>query len=581
MNELLNTEAEELGLRQSQRHVRKQSGGDLSSTSEDETETISVHIQCKIENSDDLLRLCGDSGVWQVLIFILGSFCGLNCSIQNFLYIFISDTTDYWCTFPEVDKDRYTDKELKTMLLPRDSGANFEKCSRYSSDVSNGTIVSIHRTIIEKCNTETIPVQYEGGEFVETIGSEWSLVCEEAYWLPAVEATYMVGVLVGSIVFGMLSDKLGRRFTIWISTFMFVFFSPLVALSTNFVSLLIFRFCLGIASPGVYSTSYVLVVESIGSHRRGLAGSLYSIPYSAGYMILPIIAYFVREWRNLQLTCAALSPLMILTWWYLEESPRWLLLKGKVAESETLFREIARVNGKELPKDFHALVKKVAYAERESKYEITCDQRCRNCTTAVCKLIHTPVLRFRVFCMSIAFLAISLVYYGIAIDPTNLGFDRYLFAFLCGLFEIPAEIIVASLIDRSGRKPVFAGFFVTCGSMIFLSFALPRGSIGDVVLFVAAQLFISGNSTLIYLYSAELFPTEIRGYCLGISSMVGRTGSIAVPYIVELVGEKHHTYPTIIFGSAALIAGALALCLPETRNKKLPDTVVEVESCRR
>lgn len=68
MNELLNTEAEELGLRQSQRHVRKQSGGDLSSTSEDETETISVHIQCKIENSDDLLRLCGDSGVWQVLV---------------------------------------------------------------------------------------------------------------------------------------------------------------------------------------------------------------------------------------------------------------------------------------------------------------------------------------------------------------------------------------------------------------------------------------------------------------------------------------------------------------------------------
>jgi len=388
----------------------------------------------------------------------------------------------------------------------------------------------------------------------------------------------MIGVLVGSVVFGMISDKFGRRRTILIASFMFVFFTPMIALSTNFVTLLLFRFCLGCASPGVYSTSYVLVIEAIGSRRRGLAGSIFSIPYSIGYMVLPIISYFVREWRNLQLTCAALTPLMMITWWYIPESPRWLLLQGRVTEAEELFREIARVNGKELPKDFHVLVKKVAYATRESKHEVTCDERCRHFVNAFCKLVHTPTVRFRVFCMAIAFLAISLVYYGIAINPTNLGFDRYLFTFLCGLFEIPAEIAVATLIEKRGRRLVFSGFFLICGTILLISLALPRGSVIDVIIFVSAQLFISGNSTLIYLYSAELFPTEIRGYCLGISSMVGRMGSIAVPYIVELVGKKHQTYPTIIFGSVALIAGALSLLLPETRNTKLPETVDEIES---
>jgi len=62
--------------------------------------------------------------------------------------------------------------------------------------------------------------------------------------------------------------------------------------------------------------------------------------------------------------------------------------------------------------------------------------------------------------------------------------------------------------------------------------------------------------------------------------MIGRMGSIAVPYIVELVGEKHKTYPTIIFGAVALIAGTFSLLLPETRNKKLPETVAEVEEGR-
>jgi OCT family organic cation transporter-like MFS transporter 4/5 len=81
----------------------------------------------------------------------------------------------------------------------------------------------------------------------------------------------MVGVLVGSIIFGMLSDKFGRRKTIWVASFMFVFFAPLVALSTNFVLLLIFRFFVGMASPGVYSTAYVLgklFIVSI-SHSQG------------------------------------------------------------------------------------------------------------------------------------------------------------------------------------------------------------------------------------------------------------------------------------------------------------------------
>lgn len=70
MNELLNTEAEELGseLRPSNSSEKKKDGESFGTRSQAETEVISVHISCNVENSDDLLKLCGDSGAWQILV---------------------------------------------------------------------------------------------------------------------------------------------------------------------------------------------------------------------------------------------------------------------------------------------------------------------------------------------------------------------------------------------------------------------------------------------------------------------------------------------------------------------------------
>ena len=71
----------------------------------------------------------------------------------------------------------------------------------------------------------------------------------------------MFGILVGSPLFGALSDRLGRKITLMVSTIIFCIAAPLVALSPNYSFMMFSRFILGFSSPGIYATSFVLGME--------------------------------------------------------------------------------------------------------------------------------------------------------------------------------------------------------------------------------------------------------------------------------------------------------------------------------
>ena len=82
---------------------------------------------------------------------------------------------------------------------------------------------------------------------------------------------------------------------------------------------------------------------------------------------------------------------------------------------------------------------------------------------------------------------------------------------------------------------------------------------------------------VLFLYNAELFPTEVRTSGIGSASFVGRFGGMVAPW-VELLGKHYHPkIPTIIFGGTAVLAGILAIILPETHGIELPYTIEEAE----
>ena len=104
---------------------------------------------------------------------------------------------------------------------------------------------------------------------------------------------------------------------------------------------------------------------------------------------------------------------------------------------------------------------------------------------------------------------------------------------------------------------------------------------------------------IVYLYTAEIYPTQLRGCGLALTATMARIGDFIAPYIaggwahlhssarkgqklnqttaVAGLGVRNSSLPFLIFGGAAIAGGCLAVLLPETRGVKLPETVAEVE----
>ncbi|PRD24071.1 UNVERIFIED_CONTAM: Solute carrier family 22 member 8 [Trichonephila clavipes] len=94
---------------------------------------------------------------------------------------------------------------------------------------------------------------------------------------------------------------------------------------------------------------------------------------------------------------------------------------------------------------------------------------------------------------------------------------------------------------------------------------------------MAGKFCVTGSFGLLYLYTSEMYPTAVRSVTLGSCSMFARIGSILAPFVHELGKLLHPAVPNVLYGLLALTSGLLALLLPETKGRILPDTLEEGE----
>ncbi|KAI8500763.1 hypothetical protein Bbelb_215810 [Branchiostoma belcheri] len=94
---------------------------------------------------------------------------------------------------------------------------------------------------------------------------------------------------------------------------------------------------------------------------------------------------------------------------------------------------------------------------------------------------------------------------------------------------------------------------------------------------MTGKFCITASFAVIYIFSAEIFPTVVRQIGIGMSSMNARVGGMVAPF-VNLLGRHWAPMPYVIFGGASIAAGLLALLLPETVGRKLPETIEEAEN---
>ncbi|XP_063591322.1 organic cation transporter protein-like [Penaeus indicus] len=392
----------------------------------------------------------------------------------------------------------------------------------------------------------------------------------------------------------LVSCSFGRRRVVLICVGLVVPAGFVTALSPFYEVYILLQTLVACLLYGAYIGCFVIVMEVSAPSQRSSVGSLFAIPWALGYMATPGIAYVVRTWPWLQAAFTLPMTLLLVYFWWLPETPRWLVLKGRFREALRVLSWAARVNGRALPpakgllKDMEAIRNKVLAASRVKESELSCAK--------ALFLLTAPSLRRTTACTFFCWIAASLVYYGVSLNAANLRCalrsdlvlrkyqgietiaDPYIYVFLGGLVEIPSYLLLWLALTRLGRKTTLIAFYLVCTTCIFTVAALMLLGFHDwiivvVVLSLSGKVAISAAFQLVYVFTAELFPTSHRSLAICLSVVASRLASISAPYINDILGDLVTWGPSVVFGSMSFLAVATVLFLPETKGSSLTEVI--------
>jgi PHS family inorganic phosphate transporter-like MFS transporter len=372
----------------------------------------------------------------------------------------------------------------------------------------------------------------------------------------------LFGAAIGPIIFGYIGDKIGRKYTYWITIIILIIGAIGSAFSTGFIMLFVWRFILGVGIGGDYPLSATIVAEYANKNDRGkLVASTFAMQgfgIIAGALIAVVLLYahvpIQLAWRLL-LGFGAVPTLTI------------LYARTKLGETPWYSLYTANKSSKKDPKERSYSIKPRELLAKNWKY-----------------IVGT----------SVAWFLLDVSYYGTSIFTpyftTFLGYTGIFgptlaSALLLVIAAVPGYWVAVALIDREGRKPIQSIGFLAMG-ISFIVLALAGSyllSIIPLAFFVIYGLtfFFSnyGPNTTTYVYPAELYPTQYRARGHGIASMSGKLGAalstLAFPVILTQLGKY------ALLGGLGILALAgfvvTMVLLPETKRKSLSETSRENE----
>ncbi|XP_032240300.2 organic cation transporter protein isoform X1 [Nematostella vectensis] len=400
-------------------------------------------------------------------------------------------------------------------------------------------------------------------EFTSTV-TQWDLVCEDSIFQGVSSSVIFAGWLLGAIFIGWLSDRTGRRYVVYFGSLGLLAAAVVSALSPFFWLFVLSRAIVGVMIGGSSLCQFILMTEFVGVRHRNVAATLVWFAWTCAFMATPLFAYFIRDWRILTIAVTVTGVPFSFFWWFIPESMRWLLVKGRVTEAEAILRDVAAFNRKKMPDE--------GLLEPLNKGKVA-DFR---------DLFRNRKMVQRTLILWFAWLVNAMVYYGVSLSSPSLGGSMYLNFFLTSIVEIPANFAAIYSMKRFGRKksvviPMILASLAAMGAVLLVTDDGNTGYLaGRITMAMLAKFFIMISFDGVYVYAAELFPTVIRNIGMGTSSAAGRIGSFSSAYVAWLT-RVHPLLPYGVMGIGALLSGLLCLLLPETKDKPTSE-VCESES---
>ena len=392
-----------------------------------------------------------------------------------------------------------------------------------------------------------------------TLVKDWALTPAESGWIVSIG---FIGMAIGAVCSGGLADRFGRKTMFATTLLIYSLATAACAFAPNLTWLLVFRFIVGVGLGGQLPVAVTLVSEYIPSHVRGRFIVLLESFWGLGWLVAALVSYFVIPKFGWQIAflmggLPALYVYVIIK--KIPESIPYLINRGRIDEAHELVQEIERQAG--VPVIEHLVVKPVAEKQRVSF-----------------KQLWSGAFARRSLMLWLIWFGIVFSYYGIFTWLPSLlvkqGYtvvQSFEYVLIMILAQLPGYVCAAWLIERLGRKATLASFITACAISAYL-FGQADSMFSVMVWGCLMSFFNLGAWGVLYTYTPEQYPANIRAFGAGWASAIGRIGGIAAPIVVTHMMVGHDGFHQVfMMFTLVLLAVALVIVVlgEETQGKTL------------
>jgi len=389
-----------------------------------------------------------------------------------------------------------------------------------------------------------------------------------------IATVYLVGEMVGALVFGKMSDKMGRKRLFIMTLLLYLIGTGLAAFVTGhhtgwLVFFYLTRFVAGMGIGGQYSAINSAIDEVMPSKYRGRVDIWINGSYWAGAILGSLVSYIFLNhfaanvgWRLAFLLGPVLAIFVIIVGRVLPESPRWLVTHGRAEEADQVMAKIeeqVRASGQDLAPIDEA---KAIEIKPETRYGYLTFLKLAFGKFTRRAILGATLMITQSFLYNAIFFTYALVLINFYHVPSN-KVPIYGLAFSIG--NLCGPLVLGPLFDSWGRKQMIAGTYIVSAVLLALSAVLFDAKVltaaTQTLMWVVIFFFASAGASAAYLTVSETWPIEIRAEAIAVFFAIGSiAGALGPVFYGALIGTGTSRTPLFwgyLIGAAIMLIGGI------------------------